>query len=232
MTEKLSIKNWAIEDRPREKLLLKGTQSLSESELIAILIASGSVDESAVELSKRILASVNNNLNELGKQSIEELQKFKGIGQAKAITIVAAMELGRRRRLSDITKRLEIKSSKSSFELFEPILKDLAYEEFWIAYLDRANKVIIKSKVSQGGIIGTVIDVKLIMKSAIEKLSSGLILCHNHPSGNLEPSKEDLKITKQLTDAAKLFDINVIDHIIIGNNEYLSFVDEGLITRE
>jgi len=231
MTEKLSIKNWAIEDRPREKLLLKGTQSLSESELIAILIASGSVDESAVELSKRILASVNNNLNELGKQSIEELQKFKGIGQAKAITIVAAMELGRRRRLSDITKRLEIKSSKSSFELFEPILKDLAYEEFWIAYLDRANKVIIKSKVSQGGIIGTVIDVKLIMKSAIEKLSSGLILCHNHPSGNLEPSKEDLKITKQLTDAAKLFDINVIDHIIIGNNEYLSFVDEGLITR-
>ena len=229
MTEKLSIKNWAIEDRPREKLLLKGTQSLSEAELIAILIASGSINESAVELSKRILASVNNNLNQLGKQTIEELQKFKGIGQAKAITIVASMELGRRRKLSEITKKLKIKSSKDSFELFGPILEDLPYEEFWIAYLNRANKVISKTKLSKGGIIGTVIDVKLIMKSAIEKLASGLILCHNHPSGNLKPSNEDLKITKQLTDAAKLFDINVVDHIIIGNNEYLSFVDEGLI---
>jgi len=229
MAEKLSIKNWAIEDRPREKLLLKGTQSLSEAELIAILIASGSVNESAVELSKRILASVNNNLNELGKQTIEELQKFKGIGEAKAITIVASMELGRRRKLSEITKKMKISSSKDSFELFGSILEDLPYEEFWIAFLNRANKVISKTKLSQGGIAGTVIDVKLIMKSAIDKLASGLILCHNHPSGNLQPSNEDIKITKQLTDAAKLFDIKLVDHLIIANNKYFSFVDEGLI---
>jgi len=229
MTEKLSIKNWALEDRPREKLLLKGTQSLSEAELIAILIASGSKNESAVELSKRILASVNNNLNQLGKQTIEALQKFKGIGEAKAITIVAAMELGRRRKLSEITKKFKIKSSKDAFELFGSILEDLPYEEFWIAYLDKANKVISKTKLSQGGIAGTVIDIKLIMKSAIEKLASGLLICHNHPSGNIEPSKQDIEITKQLTDAANLFEVNVIDHIIIGNNKYLSFVDEGLI---
>ena len=229
MADKLSIKNWAIEDRPREKLLLKGTQSLSEAELIAILIASGSAKESAVELSKRILASVNNNLNELGKLSIKELQKFKGIGEAKAITIIAAMELGRRRKLSEITKKIKIKSSNDSFQLFNHILEDLPYEEFWIAFLNRANKVLSKTKLSQGGDAGTVIDVKIIMKSAIENLASGLILCHNHPSGNLKPSNEDIKITKQLTEAAKLFDIKVIDHLIIANNTYLSFVDEGLI---
>ena len=229
MTEKLSIKNWALEDRPREKLLLKGTQSLSEAELIAILIGSGSVNETAVELSKRIFASVNNNLHQLGKLSIKELQKFKGIGEAKAITIVAAMELGRRRKLSEIIKKEKIQSSKDAFEIFNPVLEDLAYEEFWIAFLNRANKVIIKTKVSQGGISGTVIDVKIIMKNAIENLASGIILCHNHPSGSLNPSKEDIKMTKQLVEAAKVFDINILDHLIISNNMYFSFADEGLI---
>ncbi len=229
MENKLPITNWAIEDRPREKLLAKGIQSLSDAELIAILIGSGSRNESAVELSKRILASVKNNLNQLGKLSISDLQNFKGIGEAKAISIVAAMELGKRRKVSDVLEREKIGSSKDAFELFTPILGDLPHEEFWVLFLDRANKIIDKQRTSQGGVSGTVIDIRMILKQAIEKLASGIILCHNHPSGNPQPSKSDIDITRKLKEAAGFMDINVLDHIIVTDGEYFSFVDESLM---
>jgi len=231
MENKLPIPNWAIEDRPREKLLAKGIQSLSDAELIAILIGSGSRNETAVELSKRILASVENNLNQLSKLSINDLQNFKGIGEAKAISIVAAMELGKRRKVSDILEKAKIDSSKDVFEIFASVLCDLPYEEFWVLFLNRANKIINKQKISQGGVSGTVIDIRLVLKQAIEKLASGIILCHNHPSGNIQPSKSDIDITKKLKDAAKLMDINVLDHIIVTDNEYFSFADKGLIAK-
>ncbi|RLD79177.1 MAG: hypothetical protein DRJ07_12110 [Bacteroidetes bacterium] len=228
MREKLSIKDWAIEDRPREKLIAKGLQSLSDAELIAILIGSGNREETAVELSKRILKSASNNLNTLGKLNLNDLQKFKGIGDAKAITIVAALELGRRRKLSEIVERKTIRSSKDIFEFFHPILADLPHEEFWVVFLNQSNKIIDKYRVSQGGISGTVIDVRLIMKAAIEKLASGIILCHNHPSGNLKPSGSDIKITKKMRDAGEIMEIKVLDHIIVTDESYFSFADEGI----
>jgi DNA repair protein RadC len=231
MENNLSIPNWDIEDRPREKLLAKGMQSLSNAELIAILIGSGSRNESAVELSKRILASVGNNLNRLGRLNISDLQKFKGIGEAKAISIVAAMELGKRRKVSEVLERERITSSKDVFELFSSVLGDLPYEEFWVLFLDRSNKIIDKQKTSQGGVTGTVIDIKLILKQAIEKLASSIVLCHNHPSGNIQPSKSDIDITKKLYEAAKYMDINVLDHVIVTDSEYLSFADENIISK-
>ncbi len=228
MVQKLSIKDWALEDRPREKLVAKGIQSLSDAELIAILISSGNREESAVELSKRILKSAENNLNTLGKLSLNDLQKFKGIGEAKAISIVAALELGRRRKLSEIIEKKMIKSSKDVFEFFHPILADLPHEEFWVVFLNQSNKIIDKYRASQGGIASTVIDVRLIMKAAIEKLASGIILCHNHPSGNLKPSKSDIDITTKLREAGKIMDIKVLDHVIVTDEKYFSFGDEGI----
>lgn len=233
MYKKLSIKEWAVEDRPREKMLLKGIRSLSEAELIAILIGSGSTNESAVELSKRVLASANNNLNELGKKTIDDYQEFKGIGPAKAITISAAMELGRRRKESQPLDKLKVVSSSDAADIFKPLLSDLPHEEFWILLLNRNNLVIDKLMVSQGGLSGTVIDVRIILKKAltmaIEKLACSIILCHNHPSGNLVPSEADKDITRKIKDAGKHMDIPVLDHIIIGNDSYFSFADEGLI---
>ena len=228
MQQKLSIKDWALEDRPREKLVAKGLPSLSDAELIAILIGSGNREETAVELSKRILKSAQNNLNILGKLSLNDLQKFKGIGEAKAITIVAALELGRRRKLSEIIEKKIIQSSKDVFEFFHPILADLPHEEFWILFLNQSNKIIDKYRVSQGGIASTVIDVRLIMKAAIEKLASGIIVCHNHPSGNLKPSKSDIEITKKLREAGNIMDIKVLDHVIVTDEKYFSFGDEGI----
>lgn len=225
--KKLSIKDWAVEDRPREKLLSKGINSLTNAELIAILIGSGNRNETAVELSKRILDNVENNLNTLGKQSVKDLQKEKGIGEAKAISIMAALELGRRRKTADILKKPKVTSSNDVFEIFEPLLGDLPHEEFWILLLNRANKIIDKFKISQGGIAGTVIDVKLILKQAIDKLASSIILCHNHPSGNIHPSNSDTDITKKLKDAGQLMDIAVLDHIIVTDKKYYSFADEG-----
>lgn len=227
--KKLSIKNWALEDRPREKLLAKGISSLSNAELIAILIGSGSKNESAVELSKIILNKVKNNLNELGKLTVNDLQANKGIGEAKAITIIAALELGRRRKLADILIKNKITSSKDVFELFQQIIGDLPYEEFWILLLNRSNKIIDKLKISQGGTSGTVIDVKLILKDAIEKLATSIILCHNHPSGNTQPSEIDISITTKLKEAAKIMEIPVLDHIIITDSSYYSFADEGIL---
>lgn len=229
MYKKLSIKQWAVEDRPREKMLAKGIRSLSEAELIAILIGSGSLEESAVELSKRVLASANNNLNELGRKTIEDYQKFKGIGQAKAITISAAMELGRRRKESEKTEKTKIVTSSDAAAIFQPMLGDLPHEEFWVMLLNRNNILIEKTMISKGGLSGTVIDVRIILKKAIDKLACSLILCHNHPSGNLVPSEADKDITRKIKEAGKHMDIPVLDHIIIGNETYFSFADEGLI---
>lgn len=225
----LSIKDWAVEDRPREKLLKKGVQSLSDAEIIAILIGSGTRNESAVELSKKVLKSANNNLNELGKLNISDLTKMKGIGEAKAITILAALELGRRRIISEIIEKKKITQSKDVFEYFQPIIGDLPHEEFWILLLNRSNRILESIKISQGGISGTVIDVKIILKQAVEKLASSIILCHNHPSGNRNPSSADDTITNKLKSAAEMFDIQVLDHIIIADVEYFSYADEGKI---
>jgi DNA repair protein RadC len=229
MYKKLSIKEWAVEDRPREKMLVKGIRALSEAELIAILIGSGNLDESAVEVSRRILASVNNNLNELGKKSINDLQKFKGIGPAKAITIAAAMELGRRRKESEPDEKPKVVTSADCAAIFKPLLCDLQHEEFWVLLLNRNNLVIDKMLVSQGGLSGTVIDVRIILKMALDKLACSIILCHNHPSGNLVPSEADKDITKKIKEAGKHMDIPVLDHLIIANDSYFSFADEGMI---
>lgn len=225
--QKLSIKDWAVEDRPREKLLAKGTSSLSNAELIAILIGSGNRNESAVDVSKRILNDVNNNLNELGKVSIEKLKRdYIGIGEAKAISIVAAMELGRRRKMSEVGEKPKISCSRDVYDIMHPVLADLPYEEFWILLLNRGNKVIMNQKISQGGIAGTIIDTRLIMKSAIDQLASSIILCHNHPSGNKLPSGQDKNITQKLKEAGKVMDIPVLDHIIVTDGGYYSFADE------
>jgi len=224
-----NIKNWAEEDRPREKLLLKGREALSNAELIAILIGSGTVEASAVDVAKKILALSENNLNELGKFDIATLKKIKGIGEAKAITIVAALELGRRRKMAEALEKPQITSSRTAFDIFHPLVSDLPHEEFWALYLNRHNKKIDVAKISQGGVAGTVIDVKLIMKRAIELLANSIILCHNHPSGNTDPSREDKQITQKIIDAGKLLDIPVLDHIIVANNNYFSFADNGEI---
>lgn len=230
MKEKLPIRSWAEDDRPREKLLLKGKGQLSKAELIAILIASGNRDESAVELSKRILNSVDNNLAELSKLSVNELCKFKGIGKAKAISIVAALEIGRRRRADDvIQKKKKINSSKDVYDTFYADLSDKHYEEFWILLLDRANQIIKKINISEGGLSGTVADPKKIFKLALEHNSSSIILAHNHPSNNLKPSDNDIKLTKSISSAGRTLEISVLDHIIVGSDNYFSFADESLI---
>ena len=222
------ITNWSEDDRPREKLMLKGKNALSDAELIAILIGSGSRNESAVDLSKRILASVDT-LNSLGKMSISQLIEFKGIGEAKAITIIAALELGRRRRAEDSVEMTKITSSKMVFEIMQPIIGELPHEEFWVLFLNNSNKVILKSQLSKGGISGTIVDVRLVFKIALESGATGLILCHNHPSGTLMPSDADKHVTKKLKMAGDSLDVKVLDHLIITETKYYSFVDEGIL---
>ncbi|ASB49325.1 RadC family protein [Alkalitalea saponilacus] len=225
---KLGIKQLAAEDRPREKLLQKGMASLSDAELIAILIGSGSTKESAVELARKIMAGFQNNLKELGKADIEQLKNnFHGVGEAKAITIVAAMELGRRRLLHEVPEYPSIKSSSDVYRLMQPVIGDLPHEEFWVLMLSRSNKVIHRYHLSKGGLTGTVIDVRLIMKKALETRAASIILCHNHPSGNIQPSEADKNITAKLYDAGKILDIPVLDHVIVTDNGYFSFADEG-----
>lgn len=225
----LNILKWAEEDRPREKLLLKGKSALSDAELIGILIGSGTRSLSAVDLSRLILKDVNNNLNALAKLNVHDLKKFKGIGEAKAISIVSALELGRRRKESEPEKFPGITCSKDVYDLMKPELMDLPHEEFWILLLNRANKVIKKRSISSGGISGTVADPKIIFKIALENSSSAMILVHNHPSGNLKPSEADLRLTKKLKEAGMLLEIPVLDHLIFTDNSYLSFADEGLL---
>ena len=218
-----------MEDRPREKLLAKGITSLSNAELLAILIRSGGREESAVELARKILMGAGNNLRELGKLSVNDLVKHKGMGSAKAVAIIAALELGRRRGKADFEDKIRIGGSQDVNTLFQPVLCDLTHEEFWILLLNRANRVIDNIRISQGGISGTVIDVRMILKHALDRLASAIILCHNHPSGNLKPSEADIKITSKIRDASRTMDLQLLDHLIIADNSYFSFSDEGLI---
>jgi DNA repair protein RadC len=228
LEQNFSIKHWAEDDKPREKLMLKGKAALSDAELVAILIGSGSRNESAVDLSKRILASADNNLNALGKLSLKQLMEFKGIGEAKAISITAALELGRRRRAEETLELKKITSSKAVFDIMQPIIGELPHEEFWVLYLNNSNKVLYKSQLSKGGITGTVVDVRLIFKTALEHNATSIILTHNHPSGKLQASDADVAITRKLKLAGEQLDIKVLDHIIITETGYYSFQDEGI----
>ncbi len=227
---KRSIKYWAKEDRPREKLLSKGNQALSNAELLAILIGSGNQNDSAVELSKKILTSVDNNLNELGRRNVRHLSStFRGIGEAKAITIIAALELGRRRKLEEALTKKKIVTSRDAFLVFHPILSDLPHEEAWILFLNRANKVVERKKVSEGGISTSVVDIKMIMKEAVDRLASGIVLGHNHPSGSCLGSQYDRATTQKLKDACCIFDISFFDHLIVAGDDYFSFADEDIL---
>ncbi|SFS60333.1 RadC family protein [Lutibacter maritimus] len=225
----LSIKYWAEDDRPREKLVLKGKTALSDAELVAILIGSGSKNESAVNLSKRILASIDNNLNSLGKLTVEDLKKFKGIGEAKAISIITALELGRRRRLEAALELPKINSSKAVFNIMQPIIGELNHEEFWVIYLNNSNKVLYKEQLSKGGLTGTLVDVRLVYKKALDLYATAIILCHNHPSGKLAPSVADKSITQKLKLAGETLDIKILDHLIVTENAYFSFADENIL---
>jgi len=226
---KISITDWDLADRPREKLMEQGRLSLSNAELIAILIGSGNRKETAVELAKRILSRNENSLKALGKKTIQNLTEFNGIGEAKAISIIAALELGRRRKSEEQTIIKAIKSSKDAHDQLFTFFEDLPHEEFWILTLTRANKVISKQQISKGGVSGTVVDSKMIFKKAIEDLASAIIIAHNHPSGQLKPSQADLKMTNKLVEAGKMLDLPILDHLIITNASYFSFADEGLI---
>lgn len=228
--DKLSIKQWAEEDRPREKLLLKGVSALSDSELLAILIGSGNINESAVELCKRILQKAGNDLNALGRMSVTDLVKgFKGIGPAKAISIVAALELGKRRKETEISQRKKITSSKDSYDALYPIFADLPHEETWALLLDRTSQIIAPFQISKGGISGTIVDVRLILREALNRYASGIILAHNHPSGNCNPSPQDIQITKKLKQASECMDIKLFDHLIVCERGYYSFADAEII---
>lgn len=224
---KLTIKAWAEEDRPREKLQHKGRHNLSDAELLAIIIGSGNAELSAVDLARHILASVNNDLFDLGRKPLEFLTSFKGIGEAKAISIAAALELGRRRALAEAKPKDRIINDKAAFEILSPLLSDLAHEEFWIICLNRNNRFISKHKISSGGIAGTVADGKIIFHIALKELASAIILCHNHPSGNLQPSEQDVRLTRNIIEAGKMLDIAVFDHLIIAHNQYYSFASNG-----
>lgn len=228
-TKPLNIKSWSPEDRPREKLLLKGTGALSDAELIAILLGSGSSDLSAVELAKKIMVNVNHNLHDLARLSVKDLMKLKGIGEAKAITIIAALELGRRRKEVEPEEKPRISTSRDVVDLLMPHLQDINHEEFWIVLLNRANRVLTKHRVSQGGVAGTVADPKIIFKIAVQELASGIILAHNHPSGNLTASHADIELTKKLKEAGRFLEIQVLDHVIIAGQKYFSFADEGML---
>jgi DNA repair protein RadC len=224
-----TLKTLAEEDRPREKLIAKGRQSLSNAELLAILIGSGNAHETAVELSTRILSHFQNDLHSLGKLQVADLTAFHGVGTAKAVSIIAALELGRRRNLSEAALKVIVRSSKDIFDHIQPLLGDLQHEEFWVIYLNKGNRIIDKERISSGGVAGTVVDVKIILKNALQKLASGIILAHNHPSGNLQPSDADISVTKKLKEAAKLMEMHILDHIIVGEADYYSFADNGII---
>jgi DNA repair protein RadC len=228
-SESLNIKSWAPEDRPREKLIMKGKSALSEAELLAILLGSGTKKMSAVEIGKRLYLHADNNLHQLASLSTKQLMSVKGIGEAKAITIVAALELGRRRKETGLEERPKIGGSGDAFQLLRADFQDIPHEAFWIILLNRANRVIKKYHVSQGGVTGTVADPKIIFKAALEELASGIILAHNHPSGNLTASQADIDLTKKLVAGGRLLEIQVLDHLILAGQKYFSFADEGLI---
>lgn len=223
-----AITAWAEEDRPREKLLLKGKIALSDAELLAILLGSGTVGESAVTLAQRILADVGNNLHELGKRSVAELCRYKGVGQAKAISIAAALELGRRRQVSDLRERPRIGSSRDAHDTIAALLADLHHEEFWVLLLNKANEVFARERLSSGGMAGTVVDAKLLFKKALDAHAAAVIAVHNHPSGSLQPSQADIELTRRLRRAGELLDLPLLDHLIVSERGYYSFADAGL----
>ena len=224
-----AIKEWAEADRPREKLMIQGRSALTDAELIAILIGSGTQSLSALDVAKNILKEIRNDLNVLAKYSVKELKQFKGIGEAKAISIVAAIELGRRRKAAELLKKPKITSSSIAYQLLKPHLWDLLHEEFWVMYLNRANQLISMKQVSSGGVSGTVADVRIIFKNALDQLASGIILAHNHPSGNDKPSQADINLTKKMVEAGRLIEIPVLDHIIFAEDTYFSFADEAIL---
>lgn len=226
---KNSIKHWKEDDRPREKLSLKGRASLSDAELLAIIMGSGNREESAVELAKRILNSAHNNWNELAKYSIQDLCLFKGVGEAKAISIITALEIGRRRNAQEVLERVKITSSQDAALILQQQIGDLPTEEFWVMYLNQGNKIIKTEQISRGGITQTAVDIRIIFKRGIESMATAMILAHNHPSGNLTPSEADRSITKKIKEASKYLDIQVLDHIIVAQKDYFSFADEGII---
>ncbi len=225
--EKLTINQWAEEDRPREKMMLKGAEALSDAELLAILIGSGNTEESAVALMQRVLAAAGNDLNRLGKWEIHDFARFKGLGPAKSITILAALELGKRRKLREHAERLTIRSSEDIYGLFHPLLCDLPYEEFWVLLLNQAAKVIDKVRISRGGIDQTTADVRSILREALLQRATQIALVHNHPSGNTRPSNDDLRLTQQARQAAQTMNIRLLDHVIVTDGSYYSFCDEG-----
>ena len=227
--EKLTIKSWALDDRPREKLVSKGRSALSDAELIAILIGSGNREESAVALSKRMLKTVHGNLNALAKLSVEKLTEFKGIGLAKAISIITALELGKRKQLESTLERPKITSSRDAAHTMQVIIGHLEHEEFWVLYLNNSNKIVAKVQISKGGLTATLVDVRLVFKSALEVAAVGIIVCHNHPSGKLQPSTADKQLTSKIKAAGITLDIKLLDHLIITEKAYFSFADEGLL---
>ncbi|RCS27513.1 DNA repair protein RadC [Polaribacter sp. WD7] len=227
--EHRTIKTWALDDRPREKLIAKGKTLLSNAELIAILIGSGNRSESAVALSQRILQSVSDNLNELAKLPIEQLVRFNGIGEAKAIAIITGLELGKRRQLETALEKPKITSSKDVCNLMQPIIGDLAHEEFWVLFLNNSNKVLAKNQISKGGLTATIVDVRLLFKKALEMAAVGILVCHNHPSGKLQPSTSDKQLTQKIKEAGFTLDIKLLDHLIITEKAYFSFADEGIL---
>lgn len=228
--EHANLKSWADGDKPREKLLRHGTAALSNAELLAILLRTGTRDETVVELARRILASVRNNLDELGKLGVDELRKnFKGIGETKAVTLIAALELGRRRKAAQALERPQITDSNDVARHFQPLLADLPHEEFWVMTLNRQHKIIDTRCVGKGGVSATAIDTKIILKMAVEQLASAVVLCHNHPSGNLQPSRQDAETTQRIANACLQLDMRLLDHVIIGGRGYYSFADEGLL---
>ena len=229
MTERLTITQWAEEDRPREKMMFHGVSALSNAELLAILIGSGNTEESAVGLMRKVLAGYGNNLNELGKASIDELCRYKGIGPAKAITILAASELGKRRKEEKVEERVAILSSKDVYECFYPLMCDLPTEECWVLLLNQASKIIDKVKIGAGGLNATAVDVRCILREALLKRASAIALCHNHPSGNIRPSREDDRLTQQVNQASQCMNIRLVDHVILTDGAFYSYADEGRI---
>lgn len=225
----LKIKSWAPEDRPREKLISRGAAALTDAELIAILLATGTPAVSAVELARRLLQMADNNIDDLARLSVKDLMKVRGIGEAKAITIIGALELGRRRRDADPAEKPQIMGSHDCFSILKGHLQDLAHEEFWVVFVNRANRLIRKHRISQGGVAGTVADPKIIFKLAVSDLACGIVLAHNHPSGNLTPSQADIELTKKIKQAGQLLEIQVLDHLILSGRKYFSFADEGML---
>lgn len=223
------IKSWAVEDRPREKMILQGHKALTNSELIAILIGSGTRKESAIEVAQKVLKLADNNLNNLGRKTLKDLQKIAGIGEAKAISIMAALELGRRKQQTEALERKKISSSSDAFAYFQPLIGDLPHEEFWVLILNRANKILGSERISSGGVSGTVADIKMVFKYALDNLSSAIIVAHNHPSGNLMPSQADKKLTKKIKEAGTVLDVSVLDHIIVTDTDFFSFADEAMM---